>query len=117
MSSAVAEIQQDLQKELRSRGGGDTDAHFDEAEVGDRAHEKDCPRKRFGGRPEASFCLRVVCFRICCERSFRQRAQERQVEESTPAPAVAVMMTRSGDAVKNKIAVKAEIGRVDPHVS
>lgn len=33
MSSAVAEIQQDLQKERRSRGGGGSDAAFDEAEV------------------------------------------------------------------------------------
>lgn len=34
MSSAVAEIQQDLQKERRSRGGGASDIDFDEAEVG-----------------------------------------------------------------------------------
>lgn len=33
MSSAVAEIQQDLQKERRSRGGGSSDVDFDEAEV------------------------------------------------------------------------------------
>lgn len=33
MSSAVAEIQQDLQKERRSRGGGGSDAAFNEAEV------------------------------------------------------------------------------------
>eukprot|EP00752_Nemacystus_decipiens_P004692 g4280.t1 len=33
MSSAVAEIQQDLQKERRSRGGGSSDVAFDEAEI------------------------------------------------------------------------------------
>lgn len=33
MSLAVAEIQQDLQKERRSRGGGSSNADFDEAEV------------------------------------------------------------------------------------
>lgn len=33
MSSAVAEIQQDLQKERRSRGGGAGGGDFDEAEV------------------------------------------------------------------------------------
>lgn len=33
MSSAVAEIQQDLHKERRSRGGGGSDAAFNEAEV------------------------------------------------------------------------------------
>ncbi|CAM9276390.1 unnamed protein product [Pylaiella littoralis] len=33
MSSAVAEIQQDLQKERRSRGGGSSDVDFDEAEI------------------------------------------------------------------------------------
>jgi len=37
MSSAVAEIQQDLQKERRSRGGGSSNADFDEAEVSVRA--------------------------------------------------------------------------------
>eukprot|EP00903_Cladosiphon_okamuranus_P018576 g17099.t1 len=33
MSSAVAEIQHDLQKELRSRGGGGSDAAFNETEI------------------------------------------------------------------------------------
>ncbi|CAM9314835.1 unnamed protein product, partial [Ectocarpus sp. 13 AM-2016] len=33
MSSAVAEIQQDLQKERRSRGGGAGGGDFDEAEI------------------------------------------------------------------------------------
>ncbi|CAN0261969.1 unnamed protein product, partial [Ectocarpus sp. 8 AP-2014] len=41
MSSAVAEIQQDIQKERRSRGGGAGGGDFDEAEV----------RIRVGGVP------------------------------------------------------------------